>query len=152
MLAPLTVLLFGGFIILWVFDIIFTKRCVDKLGPEIELNPIIRGLLGIRARYMLLLKSLELLVYGLVYFFVQRYDEVLALKLLMLAMIAYSTIILAGMRIYLLTTNSKTIILVLFALIITLALSFAYIAFLEQDSKATILNALKECYTSKGGG
>ena len=135
---PLIILTFAVFLVLWIADLFFTSKVTKLLGEKVEVNPLLRFVIGIRGRFLHLFKVAEILIFTYLLWQVSLLNEEMAFSILLGIILLYSFVVLAGMKIYIDAKLGSTSIIVLHMSIIALLIVFIYLNNIEYQNKVSI--------------
>jgi|GEM_PF-1553467 len=144
-ILPFAIILSIFFLLLWLSDIFFTLKSTEKMGWDLEANPIMRALLKTRRAHLFIFKALEILCFLALVYLVSFRNADYAVITLLAATGVYSLVVANGMAIYLRIAKNPLIPSVLLFLICASALFFAYLAYTAFSNGASLFSSCSQC-------
>ena len=144
-IIPLITLTFAVFLILWISDLYFTTRSIKKIGKGVEMNPLLRGIIGIRAKFIWPFKILEVSIFSYILWRISTLNEEITFSVLLGLILVYSLVVVAGLKVFIDATRRSTPVLMLFMGILLSLLLFIHLNHVEYQNKIAVSNALSEC-------
>ncbi|MBI5046603.1 hypothetical protein HZC07_02630 [Candidatus Micrarchaeota archaeon] len=145
MIQPLILLVSIFYLLLWALDLYLTIKSTDKLGHELELNPIMNLFLRARRRYLMFFKIAELVIFLLLIFSSAILDLNTAIYTLLAWTIIFSVVVTQGIYIYLSAGNDTKIIAISFLAVSLLTVLFIFTSFSTFLDNKLLTVALGQC-------
>ncbi len=144
-ILPLIALTFAVFLILWIADLYFTTRSVKVIGKGIEINPLLRLVMGIRWRFIWPFKIVEISIVSYLLWQIFLLNEEITFSILMGLLLIYSLVVSAGAKVFIdATQRSMPVVMVFIGILLSLLL-FIDLNHAEYQNKSAVFNALSEC-------
>jgi hypothetical protein len=141
----LILLIFGVFVIFWLGDLVITIKTTNKLGHNVEVNPIIRTILKFRSKFIYVFKLIEVVVFLYLIWYITKFNGVLSYKILLVFILIYSVFVLNNAYIYGKVIKKQSIVfsLVYVALVLAILL-FIHLNYLLYQDLGVTYNAIKK--------
>lgn len=116
------------FTILWLSDLLITRKTVAAMGESAEVNPIMRKLLTKKDRYLYIIKFIELSAFSYLVYYVSTFAGKAAFQILLVYIFIFGLIVANNARIYHRITNKfSNIFLATFVILLIISVSFIYL-------------------------
>jgi hypothetical protein len=135
------------FLLLWVADIFFTLRSVAKQGRQIEANPVMRFLFGLRRTYFWIFKVAELSAFLVLIYLISFRDASQAVTILFSVIVIYTLVVAQGINVYLEVVRKATAVIILFVALSLLSVSFLWVNYSNFLNTGVISQELTKCGT-----
>ena len=141
----LILLTFAVFVIFWLGDLILTLQTVKHMGVKAEVNPIMRGILKTRGKFIYIFKIIEIGAFLYLLYFISTFKGIISFNILLFFILFYSLLVVNNAHVYYKVTHkeSKTLSIVFIFLIITMLL-FIYLNFLLYQDLGVSFTALSK--------
>lgn len=141
----LILLTFGVFFLFWFGDLYLTIKTTKHLGKKVELNPLIRLILGGRGRLIYLFKIIELSIFLYLMIFLTKFEGIIPFYILLFFILFYSVLVINNAHVYYKVTKKESIAFKLIFLgAIVSMLFFVYLNYLLYMDLNTSYNALSQ--------
>ena len=142
----LILITFGVFVIFWIGDFIITIKTVKHLGHEAEINPIMRGLVKVRGKFVYLFKTIEIAVFFYLLYYLQKYEAKTAFFILVGYIFFYSMLVVNNAHVYTKATGKESgAFKVIYVGLILALLGFIYLNYLLYLDIGTSYSAVGQC-------
>jgi len=109
------------------------------------MNPLLRGVMKIRAKFIWPFKVLEIGIFSYLLWRISILNEEMTFSVLLGLILFYSLVVVAGLKVFIdVTERSTPVAMLFFALSLSLLL-FIHLNHLEYQNKASVSNAFSEC-------
>ena len=144
-ILQLIALTFAVFLIMWVADLYFTTRSVKEIGRGVEMNPLLRGILKIRAKFIWPFKIFEIGIFSYILWQISILNEGITFSVLLSLILVYSLVVFAGLKVFIDATGRSTpVVMLFFALSLSLLL-FIHLNHQEYQNKSSVSSAFSDC-------
>ena len=145
MMLSLIIASYIVFLVLWIADIYFTYKGVSKLGNSVEVNPLLRGIMNFRRRFLGIFKIAEISLFSYLIWQLSILDDNMVFNLLLVVILVYSLVVAAGIKVYIdAVGNSMPVVIFLFLICVIMVL-FMFVAREEHISKSAVVDSLIDC-------
>jgi len=141
----LVVFVVSFFVLLWLADAFLTLKSTNKLGSDIEINPVLKTVLSFRGRFFFIFKAVELIAFGTLIFFLSESYSVYLLYLLYLLILAYSILVAQGLNVYSKIFKSNKPTVVMFILTVFFVLFFVNLSYSIFFNSVLISEETNKC-------
>ena len=104
----LVLITFGIFVLFWLGDLYLTLKTVKYIDKQIEINPIIRGMLSGRGKLIYLVKPLELGIFLYLLWFLTNFQDVIPFYILLIFIFVYALLVVNNAHVYYLATKKES--------------------------------------------
>ena len=136
---------FMVFLTLWLFDIYFTYKATKKLGKKVEINPIIKWVIGIRGSHLWAYKTFEIVAFSLLTYYIAFQAGEYMLSILNGVIIFYALIVSQGLLVYSKIYSSAKPAVFLMLLLVLYTLFFINLNYQLFFSSTKLSDALNQC-------
>jgi hypothetical protein len=151
MVLPLIILTFIVYFFLWIGDFYLTLKTVKKLGPSVELNPLVKRIFKLRGKYLWAFKAVEFLAFLYLIFYLTYFFTELPIFTLIFFILAYGFIVANNSHVYFVATNQENKILYfIFLALVFITVSLIYLNYVLFKDVSKSYEALSECKTQLG--
>jgi hypothetical protein len=126
-------------------DLYFTIQTINRLGKAVEMNPLVRYVVGIRTRFIWPFKFLEITLFSYLIWRISNLNEELSFSTLLGVIFVYSLVVLMGLKVFIDLTGKSLPVIVLFFALSLLLILFIQLNHVEYRNKVAVSNALSEC-------
>ena len=139
----LVLIMFGVFVLFWLGDLYLTLKTVKHLDKHVEVNPIIKGILSGRGRWIYFIKPLEIGAFLYLIWFLTNFQGVMPFYILLVFIFIYAMLVVNNAHVYYLATRKESIAFkavfvgMLIAMLLFIFLNYALYQNLGVSYKAT---------------
>lgn len=134
------------FSLLWLSDLLITRKTVAEMGESAEVNPIMRKLLTKKDRYLYTFKTIELAAFVYLIYYISSFSGGAAFHILLSYIIVFGLIVANNARIYHRVTNQfSKIFLGAFIVLLMVSVSFIYLNHSLFDDLQNTYDELDDC-------
>ena len=131
---------------MWLADAFLTLRTVNKLGEEVEINPIVQNLLKTRGAYVWVFKVVEIAAFLYLIFYLSAFTTTMPFYILLVYILFYGVLVANNSRVYYKATgNQSKILRITFILLLLASISFIYLNYVLYRDLNVSYNSLRNC-------
>ncbi len=141
----LTLVTLGVFLLFWFGDLYLTIKTVKHLGRKVEINPIIKFVLRGRGKLIYLFKSIELILFLYLIWFLNNFSGVIPFYILLVFIFLYAMLVVNNAHVYYKVTRKESgIFKFIFVGLVMAILFFIYLNYLLYLDLGVTYQALSE--------
>lgn len=144
----LTLILFTFlvFFVLWLGDLILTRKVVKKVGTHAEVNPLMRKILSFRGRFIWVFKFIEIVLFLYLIYYIQTFSGQRSFYILLGYILFYSLLVTNNSRVYFqVTKQASGTFRWIFMIISVLLIMFIYLNFMIYSGLTLTYSTLGSC-------
>jgi hypothetical protein len=149
MIQPLILIAYGIFLILWGGDIYFTYYGVKRYGSSVELNPILKSIIGVRRQFLGIFKVIEFCIFTYLVWQLMRLNEEHVFNILLGLILLYSVVVSAGIKVYIDSEQGSSAVVAFVFLLSLCLLTSIYFIHMEYENRVVLASALMDCISTK---
>jgi glucan phosphoethanolaminetransferase (alkaline phosphatase superfamily) len=124
-------------------------KTTKRIGPTTELNPIMRGFLQLRGKYVWIFKVTELSLFFYLIYYLTSFTGTIPFYTLLVYIILYGILVANNSRVYYKVTGEQSLVINYAFIGITIFITlFIYLNYLLYSSLTLSYNTITKCYSS----
>jgi hypothetical protein len=145
-MLTLILLTFSVFFVLWIGDLILTRKVTKKVGAKAEINPLMRKILSFRGKFIWIFKFVEIGLFLYLIYYIQTFSGQTSFYILLVYILFYSILVANNSRVYFqVTKETSGTFRWIFLIISVLLIMFIYLNYLMYSGLTLTYSKLGEC-------